>query len=152
MVGLKIVFLDCDGVISTYKSGWKLDSDKMIILWHLLKATDCKIVISSSWRGYTLENTLKTTFKDFPFKEYIIGITPRLELSTSQKEWEFDTPFRGLEIDAYLKSLNEEVNYVILDDDDDFLYSQRDHLVRTDTYLGISMEDVHKAVKILNKD
>lgn len=137
----KILFLDCDGVISTYKSGWKLDSGKIVLLWHILKATECKIVISSSWRRETLEETLKTTFSVFPFKDSIIGITPRLELPIKQGDWEFDTPFRGLEINAYLNSLEKKVRYAILDDDSDFLFEQKDHLVQTDSYLGLSMED-----------
>lgn len=148
----KILFLDCDGVISTYRAGWKLDSEKIILLWHILKATGCKIVISSSWRRNTLKETLETTFSNFPFKSDIIGITPRLELPTKQGNWEFDTPFRGLEVNAYLNSLSKEVNYVILDDDSDFLYEQKNHLVHTDSYLGLSMENVREAIKILNKD
>lgn len=148
----KILFLDCDGVISTYRAGWKLDSEKIILLWHILKATGCKIVISSSWRASTLEETLKTTFSAFPFKEDIIGITPRLELPIKQGDWEFDMPFRGLEINAYLNSLDKEVKYAILDDDSDFLFEQKDHLVQTDSYLGLSMENVREVVKILNKD
>lgn len=148
----KILFLDCDGVISTYKSGWKLDSGKIVLLWHILKATECKIVISSSWRRETLEETLKTTFSVFPFKDSIIGITPRLELPIKQGDWEFDTPFRGLEINAYLNSLEKKVRYAILDDDSDFLFEQKDHLVQTDSYLGLSMEDVREVIRILNKD
>lgn len=148
----KILFLDCDGVISTYRAGWKLDSEKIILLWHILKATGCKIVISSSWRRETLEETLETTFSEFPFKDDIIGITPRLELLIKQGDWEFDTPFRGLEINAYLNSLDKEVKYAILDDDTDFLWDQKDHLVHTDPYLGLSMENVREVVKILNKD
>ena len=101
----KILFLDCDGVISTYRKEWILDSKKIVLLWHILKATECKIIISSSWRRETLEETLKTTFSVFPFKDSIIEITPRLELPIKQGDWEFDTLFRGLEINAYLNSL-----------------------------------------------
>lgn len=129
-----------------------MDSEKIILLWHILKATGCKIVISSSWRRETLEETLETTFSEFPFKDDIIGITPRLELPIKQGDWEFDTPFRGLEINAYLNSLGKEVKYVILDDDTDFLLEQKDHFVKTDSYLGLSMENVREVVRILNKD
>lgn len=125
---------------------------RLYSLWHILKATGCKIVISSSWRRETLEETLETTFSEFPFKDDIIGITPRLELPIKQGDWEFDTPFRGLEINAYLNSLGKEVKYVILDDDTDFLLEQKDHFVKTDSYLGLSMENVREVVRILNKD
>lgn len=145
----KILFLDCDGIITTPKTGWKPSCDKLILLWYILKATGCKIVISSSWRRNTLEETLETDFKDFPFKSEIIGITPHLYLPTEQGKWNFDTPVRGLEIDAYLNSLDKEVKYAILDDNVNFLYSQKDNLVYVDPYFGLSMDNVHKVIEIL---
>lgn len=148
----KLIFLDCDGVISTLKSGFHLDPEKLELLGKLLKATDAKIVVSSSWRYHTLEETLKRTFKDFPFKDRVVGVTPRLNFSGSQGEWHFNVPERGLEIDAYLESLNKDVEYVILDDDTDFLWSQKDHFVHTDSYLGMSEVHVEEAIKILNKE
>lgn len=154
----KLIFLDCDGVISTLKSGWKLDPEKLELLGRLLKETGAKIVVSSSWRHSNVEETLRTTFKNFPFKDAIVGVTPRLRLPSSQGDWHFFMPERGLEIDAYLNSLTGElnhegkINYVILDDDPDFLWVQREHFIKTDSYKGMSEEDVEKAIKILNKD
>ena len=147
----KIIFLDCDGVISTYKAGWHLDPEKLELLERILNATGAKIVVSSSWRSHTLEETLEGNFKDFPFKDKVIGVTPRLQLPFSQGDWNYDTPERGLEISAYLNSLGKEVRYVILDDDDDFLYAQKDHIVRTDSYRGISAKNVVEAINILNE-
>lgn len=59
----KLIFLDCDGVISTLKSGWHLDPEKLELLGKILEATGARIVVSSSWRWHTLEQTLETTFK-----------------------------------------------------------------------------------------
>lgn len=47
----KILFLDFDGVITTYKSGWTFDDKKLKLLDLIIKETQCKIVISSSWRS-----------------------------------------------------------------------------------------------------
>ena len=78
----KIIFLDFDGVITTYKSKWKLDQEKLDLLKEILDATNSEIVISSSWRHYELPSTIKfitepsyfVTFP-FPFCDKIIGIT-----------------------------------------------------------------------------
>lgn len=153
MVGLKdkILFLDFDGVITTYKSGWTFDENKLKLLDIILQETQCKIVISSSWRSSTLEETLES-LHFLPFIDKVVGVTPILEgIPIKQGDWEFDTPYRGLEINAYLNSLEKEVNYVILDDDTDFLWTQKDHLVHTNSYGGLTMDDVHEAIRILNK-
>lgn len=146
----KILFLDFDGVITTYKSGWKFDEEKLKLLDQIIQETQCKIVISSSWRRRTVEDTVKA-LHFLPFINEVIGVTPTLELPTEQGSWEFDTPFRGLEIDAYLNSIGKKVNYVILNDDSDFLWTQKDHLVHTDPYEGLTMDNVHEAINILNK-
>jgi len=41
-------------------------------------------------------------------------------------------------------------NYVIIDDFDDMLSEQEDHVVLTDTLIGITEWDAAKAIKILN--
>lgn len=152
MVGLteKLLFLDFDGVITTYKSGWTFDEEKLKLLDIILQETQCQIVISSSWRSSTLEETLES-LHFLPFIDKVVGVTPRLELPTKQGDWEFDVPFRGLEVDAYLNSLGKKVNYVILDDDSDFLWTQREHFVRTNSYGGLTMDNVREAINILNK-
>ena len=47
--------------------------------------------------------------------------------------------------------LNEDYTYVILDDDTDMLYWQRNNFIRTNYHRGISASNVKKAIKILNK-
>ena len=46
--------------------------------------------------------------------------------------------------------LNIDYSYVILDDDSDMLYEQKDNFIHTDALLGLSQNDVVKAIKILN--
>lgn len=82
----KIIFLDFDGVITTVKSNWNLDKEKMELVKQICDATGAKIVISSSWRRYTLEQTLEliTTkqiengFQSFLYPEDVMGITARM--------------------------------------------------------------------------
>lgn len=141
-----LLFLDFDGVITTYRCGFNFDPEKLKLLDEIIKATDCKIVISSSWRKESLEKT-KEVLHFLPFKDRIVGVTPILDLAYKQNGWHFNTPTKGLEIDAYLNSIKEDVNYVILDDDVDFLWSQKDHFVKVDPYEGLSKEDVKQVIK-----
>ena len=46
----KIIFLDFDGVITTLKSKWTIDNEKVELVKQICDATGAKIVISSSWR------------------------------------------------------------------------------------------------------
>lgn len=147
---MKVVFLDFDGVITTLKSKWRLDPEKMELVKRILDETGAKIVISSSWRLSTLEDTLKDLSypsknpwvkSPFILAEYVVGVT---ELFSGRSH-------RGEEIDDYLNSHPEVTNYVILDDDRDMLEKQQDRFVHTDTYLGINEEDVTKAISILKQ-
>lgn len=81
----------------------------------------------------------------------------------------YSTP-RGFEIERYLAakgfyhinySREEQLeiqeksgveNYVIIDDDSDMLYGQRNHFVKPDAEYGFSINDYHKAYSILSKD
>ena len=49
------------------------------------------------------------------------------------------------------KDIGVDFNYVILDDDSDMLLEQAEHFVKTDTLLGLSKDDVERAIKILNQ-
>lgn len=59
---------------------------------------------------------------------------------------------RGKEIGHFLRLLEEWPEaYVILDDHDDML-SHKDFLIQTDVKVGITQDDVERALKILNGD
>lgn len=47
--------------------------------------------------------------------------------------------------------LNKDYSYVILDDDNDMLLSQKQNFIRCDGNVGLTLKDVNKAIKILNK-
>ena len=150
---MKVIFLDFDGVITTEKSKWKLDLDKMKLVKEICDKTGSKIVISSSWRTNNLESTIKyiTDTSNYfvgehPFlmPELVVGITGRMFYQN------YSFP-RGVEVMCYQYDHPEIDNYVILDDDNDFLISQKDNYIRTDAYNGINEEDVKKAIEILNR-
>lgn len=154
----KLVFLDIDGVLDTYKSHYMLDPVLMDRLGNILGRTGAWIVISSSWRCGNVPETIEfmTDYDNprvgsnpFPFTDRIVGITPILY---SIIDDDIDRPAtRGEEISAYLEAHPCD-NYVILDDCDEILGDLRPHLVLVNDEIGLTDNDVEKAVSILNQE
>lgn len=112
------------------------------LLNKLIDETDAKIVISSTWRNSGIDFMRKVWELEGMHGE-IIGITPSFRGDING----YTIP-RGCEIDYYLehdlkfnhinwdKSVQQEYiertgveNYIIIDDDSDMLYGQRNHFV-----------------------
>jgi hypothetical protein len=110
------------------------------LLNRLIDETGAGIVISSTWRRSGIE-FMKKVWELEGMRGEIIGLTPSLRNS------EISIP-RGLEIDHFLKNdlgfyhINWDQgmqmdrmeksgigNYIIIDDDSDMLYGQRNHFV-----------------------
>lgn len=167
---IKIIFLDIDGVLATpeyLKDGlWALHPEKQKLLGKLLINTDAKIVLSSSWRLSTLEETKKhMQAEGFLFIFKIIGVTIRayqyLERGTGVH---LSIP-RGVEIKQWIdtnihsdngknwnrKKLGIDFTYVILDDESDMLLEHKDNFVKTKGEIGLTEDDVNMAIEILNK-
>lgn len=103
----------------------------------ILKETECKLVVSSSWR---FDTDLEELFEIVGINANIFGITGIN-----------NTRYRGFEIKDYLDNTNSEVlSYCILDDDCDMLPEQLNNFVHTDYRVGLTEDDVNKAIKILN--
>lgn len=170
------VFLDVDGVINIppYNS---FDKNCLNNLRILIETTKAKVVISSSWREGDLERT-KKHFPDW-LKPHIVGETIRGYQETAEgsslpivrgneiKHWvdrhlkypwhaypERDKEFKIYREDGSFKmmrsqKLGVEYNYVILDDDQDMLYEQRNNFVLTNEKKGFDTEALNKALQIL---
>ena len=149
---MQICFLDIDGVINSedyalyrYESK-KFDLDEFIderavtLLNYIIKKTDAKVVLSSSWRG-DIENTEKR-LKDAGFKYDIFDITPYCV-----------SRVRGEEIQAWIDKYEKDheplESYVIIDDDDDMLPEQKNNFVHCNFQHGLTCVDVYKAIGIL---
>ena len=116
-----------------------IDFKKLQLLKEIIRDTDCKIVISSSFRNK----------RKWPFiEEYLISkglpifdITPYINGN------------RGEEIRTYLKEHKEIERFIILDDDifKDF-YELEEYLIKTDFYNGgLTEEHTEEVIKILKK-
>ncbi len=156
---MKIIFLDIDGVMNNvpfYKANKNVCGDNEIdpqaILWlnDLIKETDAKVVVSSTWRLNRTVEELQKILEDRGFVGEVIGKTPNLHN---------DYTLRGNEILKWMKD-NEKLigcyyayyeTYVIFDDDSDMLYWQRDNFIKIDSWFGLSPNHCYRAKKILNK-
>lgn len=155
---MKVIFLDIDGVLNLCYKG----RDEYGALFHphlvenlrkIIKETNAKIVISSTWRLSGL-SVMKEMWKKRELPGEIIGITPSF-----MKEYG-TTLCRGKEIDSYLENHPEIEKYVILDDDRDMEPHQMDNFVMTsgnrdhedcvDIGYGLTRICSERAIKILN--
>lgn len=164
----KYIFLDFDGVITNKESKYKLDKQSCNLLGKIIEETDAKIIITSSWRKSTLEDTIKylntTSFFvpfEFPYLDRIIGQTIRayhyihgihlgIPRGLEIKQW-IDTNIHSDNGKNYiLKKIGIDYQYVILDDDNDMLLEQRNNFIKTDSYRGLNVRNVFDAIQILN--
>jgi len=176
---IKVIFLDIDGVLNSnryytahtpkdlekrrdkYGDGFCPESSKW--LSKLIDDTGSKIVISSTWRFAGLKE-MQDMWINRKMSGEVIDVTPsfRAELK--------DIPIpRGLEIQWYYqekhrfrhwqwdgKYVQEEKakctleNYVIIDDDSDMLYEQRDNFINCNHLEGFLEKEYEQGLKILN--
>lgn len=166
----KIIFLDIDGVLATpeyLKDGlWGLHPEKQKLLGEILSQTDAQIVLSSSWRLPNLYDTKKhMEAKGFLFSDKMIGVTIRAHQWIDRDSKIHLSIPRGVEIKQWIdtnihsdngknwerKQSGKDFNYVILDDDCDMLLEQANNFVHINREIGLTEEDVNKAIQILNE-
>ena len=149
----KYIFLDFDGVINTQND--KFDKNAMANLRRLLEKTDAKVVISSTWRLQGMEY-IQQLWQEHHMQGEVIGLTPSCNSTNfsnvdGQEEWQGLHGCKGLEIAEWLRlNAKEPYHYVILDDEEDILFNQREHLVKVDGSKGLDKADVRAAIQILN--
>ena len=132
-----------------------------------LKDIGTEIVISSSW-GYD-EGRTEKTLKECGLEIPIIGYTEHfytewLCRGNEIEKWlhincgGMGTKFGVSKDDGtpyYRKHYNDkhiDYEYVIFDDDCDFLLGQKDNFIQTNERTGLSDEDVERARKILMRE
>lgn len=162
-MGLRVFFLDFDGVLNS-GSWWNtrphghlaFDPSLVDLLNKLVTETDARIVFSTSWRhGRTVENLsgMLEGYGCYVMTQYgtdrCIGKTP--DQALSREPWDGysvrTASSRGREIQAWLDE-NPVESFVILDDDDDMEHLKSFH-VMTDPEVGLTLDDVARATKIL---
>lgn len=147
--------------------------DSIALLNELTDTTGALIVLSAGMRFDHNLDGLQELFKRAGLTGTIISTTPSflsVSLKVNGSESGYTVP-RGVEIDWWLRehgyrriTWDEQKqknifcksaikNYVIIDDDADMLYSQKEHFVKTNAYKGgLDKQAFVKAVKILCSD
>ena len=161
---MKVIFLDIDGVLNVYSRdhdefGSQFHDHLVENLKYIIDNTNAKIVISSSWRSGGLER-MKDMWTKRNYPAEVIGVTP--DLSYQDDNDEYHRVKRGEEIDWYLKKNTNIENYVILDDDTDFLPHQLGNFVQCSTNInhpdcvdigyGLTKICSERAIRILNRN
>ena len=168
----KYLFLDFDGVLNTANYAKRLkregidlydefgpmfDPTAITNLMRIVDETDCKIVLSSTWRNEGFMRML-ALWKDRNLPGELFAMTPIL-LSTTYRDARngefFSVPERNakaLEINAWLEQVGKPCAYVIIDDENVFFQSQQEHLVLTNEHDGLTFEKAQTAIEILNRE
>lgn len=138
-----VLFLDIDGVLNTTRTFVYVNQNKLPIdtldpvacslLKYIQQETNCRFVISSSWRIlYSLEE-----------------ISQAVGIELLDKTPEIASRHRGTEIDIWMKENYYPSKYAILDDDSDMLESQIEHFVKTEFNDGLLWKHVEKIIRLL---
>ena len=134
----KILFLDIDGVVNSKSTTdfrnnlWPVDPYKAFLVGKIQLDTDCKVVLSSSWRHHPDGIKSANMIVD------ILDKTPYLPAT------------RGREIQKWLDDHPEVEKYAILDDDSDMLDSQKPNFFQTTFESGLTEEIAKKVTEHLN--
>ena len=173
----KILFLDIDGVLnsetdfgkaarkydpvhSKLQKGerWKIISaGKLALLNDIIKQTDAKIVLSSTWRGKCDGKKMTKIFQRYgDIWEHDADIFVGSTHNWSRRGWTQE--FRGREITQYLNEHPEIEDYIILDDNDDILIDDHykitipeERFIHTDEYAGLTKLEYWRALMVLGR-
>lgn len=161
----RVIFLDVDGVLNSnfwndghqreISNGTLIDEEKVRLLACLVKKTSSKIILHSGWRAWfdSELRPLRTEAEkliQLLEKEglHIDGLTPDLTTEEIRKTKKFSL-VKADEILLWLKLHNDVTKWVVLDDLDLHNIQVEQHQVKPDQTVGLTAQDVERAVKIL---
>ena len=142
---MKYIFLDIDGVLNA--PGDKnliegvIDKNKYSLLIQIINETNAKVVIISSRRLYQEDRNI------------LLKALDEIYDSLSFISFKLLSKYRKDEIKMFLTDKEFE-SYVILDDIDCYYTLDNEinkHFIYIDGVVGLTKENVDKAIKILNK-
>ena len=161
----RIIFLDIDGVLNSnfwndshqreISDGTLVDGEKVKLLSMLVKRTNAKIILHSGWK-YWFDQDLKPLRLEaenlvmlFKKEELLLeDVTPDHSTEEIRKNKKFSL-VKASEILAWLAEHENVDNWVVIDDLDLHSKEIEMHQVKTDPSIGLTINDVYKAEKIL---
>lgn len=141
----KVIFLDIDGVLNDHTildSGCcGIDREKASFLNYIIRKTGARLIITSAWRYMVLCDAM--TAHGFSYLLRTHGIDATIDGFTTLDE---SICTREAQIKEYLRNAINIDKYVIIDD----LNLDIDNFVKIDGNIGLTLNDVEKAISILN--
>lgn len=161
----RVIFLDIDGVLNSnfwngshqreISNGALIDGEKVKLLSMLVKDTNAKIVLHSGWK-YWFDQDLKPLRPEaenlvtlFEGEElFLQGVTPDHATEEVRRSKKFSLVKAG-EILAWLAEHEDVESWIVIDDLDLHNAEIEAHQVKTDPNVGLTIEDVDMAEKML---
>lgn len=148
---MKILFLDIDGVCNCQDTFTKdpnahfpIDKYMAFMVGKIQLDTDCKVVLSSSWRHH--QESVKF-INDRVVN--LLDITGDEGYDNTRQDGAANCQ-RGREIKVWLDAHPEVTKYAILDDDSDMLPEQLPNFFKTSWLTGLTEEIMNKVINHLN--
>ena len=158
----RFLFLDIDGVLNTGRysdylienglcetdaDGYLCDPEAVQNLERIIEATDAKIIITSTKRH---DGDMQALWRNRDLAGEVIGITPTLLREKGVGKFRCWLDNRGMEVEAWLQdNAIAPYKYAILDDEDDYLPHQTEHIILTDPMTGITKDVADKVICLL---
>ena len=151
---MNVIFLDIDGVLNTDrwealclsedieledKFGITFDDISIANLRTIISRTNASIVIHSTWKLHHDVEWFVDMWNTRNLPGFIISITPNIAPDYDKHN----------EISMWLKLHPQISQYVILDDEKEFVSPLSEHHILIDGLCGITMSNAEKAIKLL---
>ena len=150
---MKVLFLDIDGVLASYKGDVKnkripyenkWSSKSIHLLNMLIDKFDLKIVLSSTWRKNKICETvddINILFKEYGIRPVCIGKTGNEHYVFEKSKWDYQSETyerfksiegnvtRGYQIYNWLKRYDKVIDQIVIVDDDGDMSPYMDRLI-----------------------
>ncbi len=165
---MKVIFLDIDGVLNSnfwndahqreISDGSLIDEEKIHLLGRLIKSTNAKVILHSGWKFWfdSNMNPLRKeaeNLKNMLKKEGVEleGMTPDYTTEEIRKSKKFSL-VKADEILAWIAEHDSMDAWIVIDDLDLHNEEIKKHQIRTDANVGLTVEDVREAEKMLDTE
>ncbi len=162
---MKVIFLDIDGVLNSHfwndthqreiGDGTLIDEEKVMLLGQLIRNTNAKIVLHSGWK-FWFDGEVQPLRRE---AEYLIsmlekegikvsGVTPDHTTEEIRKNKKFSL-VKASEILAWLSQQGNIEKWIVIDDLDLHNEEIRKHQILTDASVGLTVENIYEAERML---
>lgn len=160
-----VIFLDIDGVLNSnfwndshqkeISDGTLIDIEKIQLLAKLVRSTNANIILHSGWR-FWFNTDLEPLRKEAENLKMLLqqenlmieGMTPDFSTEEIRRSKKFSL-VKASEILAWLAEHKEVDRWIVIDDLDLHNPEIEMHQLKTDSAIGLTIEDVQKAEKML---